>query len=469
MQGSAKILVAVGDESLSDILTGVLRSLKHRVRRCSELPLLQDLLQNRQFDLCFCDVRLWLASQADGDLLQLARQAAAPVPVIMLADYAESDLAEQSLAQGASACLSKPLRTDLMLQALESTLSQPSDAQMPVETEEPISPPPAAQLHFGLIMGEHPGMLALYEQIEKVAPTDMTVLIQGESGTGKELVAKAIHRSSRRANAPFVAINCASMPENLLESELFGHVKGSFTGAVRNKDGLFLAANGGTLFLDEVGSISLGMQLTLLRTLQEREIRPVGCLHNIPVDVRVIAASNEDLDRKRQQGQMRDDLFYRLSVFPVKIMPLRERISDIGSLADFFLADFAQDASPPQLSTGVLATLQAYNWPGNVRELENSLRRAYAMSDKKMLRLADLAEDLRDFQASPPTGEKTEEDTGPHPYSREECDLTLKAYLKLCERYYLRLVLEKFSGDIKASARSLGISESTLYRKREDD
>ncbi|NLF94679.1 MAG: sigma-54-dependent Fis family transcriptional regulator [Oligosphaeraceae bacterium] len=428
---------------------------------------MQDLLRNRQFDLCFCEVRLWLASKADGDLLQLARQAVPPIPVIMLADYAESSLAEQAAANGAAACLYKPLKTDLMLQALESTLSLAAVAGAgAMEPEAPVVSPTPAQLHFGLIMGEHPGMHALYEQIEKVASTDMTVLIQGESGTGKELVAKAIHRSSPRAHAPFVAINCASMPENLLESELFGHVKGSFTGAVRNKDGLFLAANGGTLFLDEVGSISSGMQLTLLRTLQEREIRPVGCLHNIPVDVRVLAATNEDLDRKRQQGLMRDDLFYRLSVFPLQVMPLRERISDVELLANFFLADFAQGETAPQLSAGALSALQAYNWPGNVRELENSLRRAYAMSDKKMLRLADLSEPLRNFH---PAGEPPASASATSPYPRDECDLTLKAYLKLCERHYLRLVLDKYAGDIKASARSLGISESTLYRKKEDE
>ncbi len=466
MQSSAKILIAVGDDSLSDILAGVLRSLEHRVRCCSDLPTLQNLLQHRPFDLCFCDVRLWLASQADADLLQLAKQAIPAIPMLMLADYAEVSQAEKAVASGAVAWLNKPLKTDLMLQALHRTLAMRKTAgQAVVEPEVPSSAPEKAQMHFGLIMGEHPGMLALYEQIDKVAPTDMTVLIQGESGTGKELVAKAVHRRSKCAQAPFVAINCASMPENLLESELFGHVKGSFTGAVRNKDGLFLAANGGTLFLDEVGSISSSMQLTLLRVLQEREIRPVGCLHNIPVEVRVIAATNEDLDRKRQLGHMRDDLFYRLSVFPLKIMPLRDRISDVELLANFFLADFAQGTPAPLISEQVLAALQAYNWPGNVRELENGLRRAYAMSDKKLLRLADLSESLRDFL---PSSIAPALPTGTLPYQREECDLTLKAYLKLCERNYLRLVLEKCGGDIKTAAKSLGISESTLYRKKED-
>jgi len=465
MQGSAKILVAVGDDSLSDILAGVLRSLEHRVRCCSDLPTLQNLLQHRSFDLCFCDVRLWLASQAEGDLLQLAKQAIPAIPMLMLADYAEVGLAQEAVANGATAWLNKPLKTDLMLQALQSTLAMRTAARATVEPEKSASVPEKAQMHFGLIMGEHPGMLELYAQIDRVAPTDMTVLIQGESGTGKELVAKAIHRSSKRSHAPFVAINCASMPENLLESELFGHMKGSFTGAVRNKDGLFLAANGGTLFLDEVGSISSGMQLTLLRTLQEREIRPVGCLHNIPVDVRVIAATNEDLDRKRQQGHLRDDLFYRLSVFPLKVMPLRERMSDIELLANFFLTDFAQGMATPGISERVLAALLAYNWPGNVRELENGLRRAYAMSDKKMLRLADLSESIQNFL---PPGDAPAVPEGSLPYRREECDLTLKAYLKLCERHYLRLVLEKCGGDIKIAAKGLGISESTLYRKKED-
>ena len=192
----------------------------------------------------------------------------------------------------------------------------------------------------GLIVGEHPTMLELYRQIEKAAPTEMTVLIQGESGTGKELVARAIHQKSLRANKPFVAINCASLPENLLESELFGHLKGAFTGAVRDKNGLFLAADGGTLFLDEVGSIPVSMQLALLRALQEREIRPVGALQNIPVNVRVLAATNEDLSQRMSTGQLRDDLYYRLSVFPLKLPPLRERKSDIPLLARHFISRF---------------------------------------------------------------------------------------------------------------------------------
>ncbi|NMA20815.1 MAG: sigma-54-dependent Fis family transcriptional regulator [Lentisphaerae bacterium] len=467
MSASARILIAEEDERLLDILKGLLRFFDHRVRSSSDPALIRELLGTKQWDVFFCDTRLWQNSLSEGDFLELCAQAVPPVPVILLADYANVSVASAAMKRGVFAWLNKPLKTELALQTLNSALALRSEKgkKAPESKAEEM---PDAKEHFGLIVGEHPTMLELYRQIEKAAPTEMTVLIQGESGTGKELVARAIHQKSLRANKPFVAINCASLPENLLESELFGHLKGAFTGAVRDKNGLFLAADGGTLFLDEVGSIPVSMQLALLRALQEREIRPVGALQNIPVNVRVLAATNEDLSQRMSTGQLRDDLYYRLSVFPLKLPPLRERKSDIPLLARHFISRFKKKHdSTLDISAEALLALEKYAWPGNVRELENSLQRAVALSDQKMIFVKDLPEACQDPGTTENQGTASstaEKNTFTLPPIPEEI-MTLKAYLRFCERHYVRYVLEQFNDDREAAARSLGISTSTLYRK----
>ena len=256
----------------------------------------------------------------------------------------------------------KPIRSAAAIRGWSKPLSQ-TQAAAPEEAPAQVEPSPEAiERHFGVLVGEHEGMRRLYDQIDKIADTDMTVLLRGDSGTGKELFAMAIHNASQRARRPFVAVNCAALPEQLLESELFGHLKGSFTGAVRNKEGLFQAAEGGTLFLDEIGSISINMQLTLLRVLQERKIRPVGGNTMLPVDVRVIAATNEDLEKRIQDGVFRQDLYYRLSVMPIIIPPLRERRSDIGLLANWFLSQISgQDGGQFTLAPAALQALESYS------------------------------------------------------------------------------------------------------------
>ncbi len=468
MSVSARILIAEEDERLSDILKGLLRVFDHRVRSCADPALVRELLSSRQWDVFFCDTRFWQSSIKEGDFLELAAQAAPSVPVVLLADYANVSVAAAALSRGVFAWLNKPLKTELAIQTLNAVLDSRAGKASGENCSEEIS---VAEQNFGLIVGEHSGMQDLYRQIRKVAPTEMTVLIQGESGTGKELVAKAIHQNSLRANKPFVAINCASLPENLLESELFGHLKGAFTGAVRNKNGLFLAADGGTLFLDEVGSIPVSMQLALLRALQEREIRPVGALQNIPVDVRVVAATNEDLSQRLVNGQLRDDLYYRLSVFPLKLQPLRERKSDIPLLARYFVSRFKEkNKTAPGISEEALQALQKYSWPGNVRELENSLQRAVALSDQKMICVRDLPEACQNQGKIPENGNLSSGAPKKNFIMPPTLtgDLTLKAYLKHCERHYLRYVVEQFDGDKEAAARALGVSLATLYRKYEE-
>lgn len=464
MSVSARILIAEEDERLSDILKGLLRVFEHRVRSCSDPVVIRELLGSRKWDVFFCDTRFWQSSLKDGDFIELARLASPSIPVILLADYANVSIASAALSHGVLAWLNKPLKTEIVIQTLNNVLALRTAKTPP---EIPAEELPSVPENFGLIVGEHPAMQELYRQIRKVAPTEMTVLIQGESGTGKELVAKAIHQNSLRANKPFVAINCASLPENLLESELFGHLKGAFTGAVRNKNGLFLAADGGTLFLDEVGSIPVSMQLALLRALQEREIRPVGALQNISVDVRVLAATNEDLSERLAKGQLRDDLYYRISVFPLTLPPLRERKSDIPLLARYFVTRFKEkNKSASGISEEALLALQKYSWPGNVRELENSLQRAVALSDQTMILVKDLPEacqNLENNKDRDPSSQSATKNTFQLPPIPEE--LTLKAFLKLCERHFVRYVREQFGDDKEAAARSLGISVATLYRK----
>lgn len=464
---SARVLIAEEDASLSEILKGLLRSFEHRVRSCSDPLLLRELLQDRSWDLFFCDAAFWHKHLKDGDFLQLALNSSAPVPVIMLADYAANDLAALAQSKGAAATLHKPIKSEAAMQIVNRLLQQKQADPKVEELAEDIA---YTDEHFDLLVGEHKSMLDMYAQIKRVAESEMTVLIQGESGTGKELVAKAIHKSSPRADKAFIAINCASLPENLLESELFGHLKGAFTGAVRDKDGLFLAADGGTLFLDEVGAIPVSMQLALLRALQEREIRPVGGLQNIQVDVRVISASNEDLRTRMDKGLLRNDLFYRLSVFPINIPPLRERSSDIAILTKYFLKKH-QIAEKVQISQEALQALSAYQWPGNVRELENCLQRALTMCEDQLIKLEDLPEycqtNIEKKELDSPTAAENAT-KGEFILPSISGELTLKAYLRHCERHYLRYVLELFNGDKEAAAKTLGISLATFYRKHEE-
>jgi DNA-binding NtrC family response regulator len=470
-----RILLIEKDQGLSEILRHLLRSQDNRVRSCDNLEDVQALLADgRPWDACFLDTAIWresLQSETCEDILAALVNCPQPVPVLMLAAYADFALAEDAVKQGAFGWLPKPLRAESALEMLERALAQkrqePSPlGQCPAASDaesSPVAAMPAVCAHYGYLIGEHPRMLELYRQMEKAAATEMTVLIQGESGTGKELVAHAIHDLSNRRGGPFLAINCASVPETLLESELFGHVKGAFTGATQGKDGLFLAASGGTLFLDEIGSIPLSMQLALLRVLQEHEIRPVGSVKSLPVDVRVVAATNENLTQLLQQGLFRNDLYFRLSAFPLFLPPLRDRKSDVALLTADYLH---REAEGMEVSSEVMAVLERYDWPGNVRQLLNVLNRAKALTENKVLELTSLPYELL-AEAKPA------EEAAPQPVPAQEekprpMDMTLKAYLKMCERRYVRQVLDYCSGNKEQAARVLGISTATLYRKCEE-
>jgi transcriptional regulator with GAF, ATPase, and Fis domain len=342
-------------------------------------------------------------------------------------------------------------------------------------------------------------MLEVYKLIAMVAPARTTVLLEGESGTGKELVARAIHRNGARAAKPFLAVNCAAIPEGLLESELFGHARGSFTGAVAEKRGLFEEASGGTLFLDEVGDTSLAIQSKILRVLQEQEVRRVGSTVPIRVDVRVIAATNRDLAALVQEGRFREDLYYRLNVVTIRLPPLRERKEDIPLLVAHLVRKHARAAGrgdpPPQVAPEALAALCAYRWPGNVRELEHVVERAVTLAGRPILLLDDLPQKVREAvepaaagaPAPGPDGAREGDGREPNgnarrqpstvPVGGTETDLaaagstsasgriSLRATLEAAEREHIERVLRETGGDRQAAARILGIDRKTLYRK----
>jgi two-component system response regulator PilR (NtrC family) len=302
------------------------------------------------------------------------------------------------------------------------------------------------------------------EMIRKVAPTDTTVLVYGESGTGKELVAKAIHAYSKRKAKNFMPVNCAALPEPLLESEMFGHVKGAFTGASANKPGLFEVANGGTIFLDEIGSMPLSIQGKLLRVLQEKEVRRVGGTENIPIDARVLAATNTRLESLMEQGKFREDLYYRISVIPIEIKPLRERPEDILPLVYHFLrGEGPKDKPPPSIDPEVCSILESYAWPGNVRELENAIKHALTFVKDNTVTKDLLPPRIATTSVQPTVRAATLAED----FDASKCR-SLKAFLRAKEKEYLEQVLTFTGGNKEKAAQALKISLATLYRKLPD-
>jgi transcriptional regulator with PAS, ATPase and Fis domain len=389
------------------------------------------------------------ARGALGDLRRLRRLRGAPA-VLVRVGAADAAQVPELLAAGA---------VDVVLRGAREP--QQADAELleriekaPLPAREPAAAPAPERPEFLRgIVGESAPLRAAFALVERAAGSQATVLLSGETGTGKELLARAVHLGSRRCEAPFLAVNCAAFPETLLESELFGHLKGAFTGADRDKKGLFEVASGGTLFLDEIGETALAFQAKLLRVLQERELRPVGALGSRPIDVRVIAASNRDLRREVGRGRFREDLYYRLAVFEIHVPPLRERPEDVVPLARHFLASHGRRDGKPGLrlasDTGHL--LQSYPWPGNVRELENEMQRAVALAEPgetitpsrlsaRLLGILECAEAVGDGE-------------------------TLRATLDRVEAWLLRRALDAQGGRRSATARRLGLTREGLYKK----
>ncbi|MBI3205873.1 MAG: sigma-54-dependent Fis family transcriptional regulator [Myxococcales bacterium] len=379
-----------------------------------------------------------------------AAQARPDVPVIVLDERSPVEFALEAMRAGAYDFLTSPLDDRVLLFAVAGAVDYRRASHD--RNRPPVEPGADEGPGVGLL-GESPAMRALRRSVERVSPTNATVLLLGESGTGKEVVASALHRGSLRASGPFVPINCAALPAALLESELFGHAKGAFTGATSAKQGLFVEASGGTLFLDEIGDLPLALQPKLLRALQERCVRPVGGGREIPVDVRLVAATNRDLRRLVDEQRFREDLFYRLSVVEIDLPPLRRRGQDVLLFANHCLERLAgrMKREPLRLAPAVAQAMLTHDWPGNVRELENCVERAVALAQGSLIELEDLPESVR---RAPPTRDPDVAGGDRGLISLEET-----------ERRHVLHVLEAVGGNKSLAAQVLGVDRKTLYRK----
>lgn len=446
----SRILLVDDEQSILSVLSALLKTENFQVVPCNNGERAKELIVAEEFDLVISDIRM---TPVDGiQILKHAHQERPALAVIMLTAYGSVETAIEALKLGAFDYVTKPFKVDELL----ITVKRAIEYNKAITENADLKAQLGMKYQLENIVAESPVMQNTCEMIRKVAPADTTVLITGESGTGKELIAKAIHLNSRRKEKNFVAVNCAALPEPLLESEMFGHVKGAFTGASANKEGLFETAAGGTIFLDEIGSMPLAIQGKLLRVLQEKEIRRVGGNESLKVDVRVLAATNVNLETLIEEGKFRQDLFYRLSVIPIEVKPLRERVDDVLPLAYHFLRIESKSETPPRLTPDVCSILQSYPWPGNVRELENAIKHAltFAKADgvtKDVLPPKIAATPVKARAISPEL-------------DASKCK-SLKAFLRGKEKEYLSQVLSHTAGDKEKAAKSLKISLATLYRK----
>jgi DNA-binding NtrC family response regulator len=442
----AAILLVDDEPSARATMALLLKKRGHRVSEAAEVATAIKTLTDNSFEIIVTDLRM-----PDGDGLDVLRAAKAHCPdadVILLTAYAGWESAKEAIQLGAFDYFEKGREPDELLHRIDRAVE---DKALRRENENLRS---QVRERFGLpgLVATSPQMREVLDLVGRVAPTDATVLIRGESGTGKEVIAKALHHASRRSSGRFVAINCGALPETLLESEMFGHVKGAFTGAGANKKGLFEEADGGTVFLDEIGEMTPSLQVALLRALQSGEIRPVGSTQSLTVDARVVAATNRDLEPMIRQGAFREDLFYRLNVIPIELPPLRERREDIPLLAELFLGRFAErQGRVLRLSAGAMECLFRYSWPGNVRELENAMERTAILARAETIEPGDLP---------PHVGAGLV----PGPAPTLETEQTLAE----AERAHILRILERYGWNHSRAAEALGIGRTTLWRKLKD-
>jgi DNA-binding NtrC family response regulator len=455
-----KILIVDDEARILLLLQSLLKANGYDAVTAKDGQQALDLLKRDAFDIVISDLRM---SPMDGMTLFREIKTVSPsLPVILLTAYASVETAIEAMKTGAFDYLTKPFKVDEMLATIHRA-EEHLNSNSAVVASDPNAP---LRYQFENLIAANSAMLQVCEMIQRVAPTSATVLINGESGTGKEVIARTIHNTSLRKDKPWVAVNCAALPENLLESEMFGHVKGAFTGAVSDKEGLFETANGGTLFLDEISSLPLMLQGKLLRVLQEKEIRRVGGTKNINIDVRVIAASNTNLEQMVVQGAFRADLFYRFAVITLDIPPLRDRTEDILPLAKhFILAETAGFKQQPSLSQEAADILVAYKWPGNVRELENAIKHAVTFLQGDAITLDLLPPRI----LSRAQETKTQNAATAATALSGSNNTSLKGFLKLKEKEYLEQILSSTHGDKEKAAQTLQVSLATLYRKLSDD
>jgi two-component system, NtrC family, response regulator PilR len=448
-----KVLLVDDEPSILSVLSALLKAESYEVMPVLGGEKARELIRSENFDLMISDIRM---SPVNGmELLRQSHDERPQMPVIMLTAYGSVETAIEALKLGAFDYVTKPFKVDELLITVQRAL----DYSTALSENANLKAQLGTRYQLENIVAESPAMKNACEMIRKVAPTDATVLIYGESGTGKELVAKAIHANSQRKKKSFLAVNCAALPEPLLESEMFGHVKGAFTGATSNKEGLFETAGGGTIFLDEIGSMPLSIQGKLLRVLQEKEVRRVGSNEHIAIDARVLAATNVRLETLLQDGKFREDLYYRLSVIPIEIKPLRDRTEDIMPLVYHFLQREAKDRQPaPTVDPEACAAMETYAWPGNVRELENAVKHALTFSKDNKITKDVLPTKMATSSISlTPKSSEPIDDLG-------KCK-SLKGFLRAKEKEYLKQILAYTGGDKERAAKALKISLATLYRK----
>lgn len=453
-----RILIVDDEPTILNLLNKILIGQGYDATPASNGEKALQLLQTERFDLMVSDINM---TPINGmELLRKASKSWPDMGVIMLTAYGTVATAVEAMKEGAFDYITKPFKLDELVltvqRALEyhNAISENKDLKARLEQKD----------HLEGIVAESPGMRKVCEMIERVAPTSTTVLIYGESGTGKELVARALHHYSPRKDATFMAINCAALPAQLMESEMFGYVKGAFTGANATKTGLFETAHGGTLFLDEIGSMPIEIQSKLLRVLQDKKIRKVGGSDHTEVDVRIIAASNEKLEKLIEQGKFREDLYYRLSVISIDIPPLRNRPEDILPLAAHILRkELGPDAELPLIEHEAQSILDNYNWPGNVRELENTIQHALTFAQQGSITKdtlpAKIVNTVEEGIKSGVIANRRDQFKGK----------SLKAFLHDKEKEFLQRTIESMHGDKEKAANELGISLATLYRKLPSD
>jgi len=440
-----RILIADDEENLVTLFKRILQKEGHEVQCASSGEEALDKLETEWFDLVITDLKM---PGLDGlELLKKGKAVNPAMPFIMLTAFGTVHSAVEAMKEGAYDYLVKPLDTEELKVVVKKAL----EVHRLTREVERLRSQLELDLDFKQFVGQSKPMRAILRLVKIVAKSNATVLIQGESGTGKELIARAIHQHSPRHDYPFVAIDCASVPETLLESELFGHVRGAFTGAISNKRGLLEEAHGGTLLLDEIGETTPAFQVKLLRVLQESEIRPVGSTRNTKVNVRIIAATNKNLKQEVEKGAFRDDLFYRLSVVPVVVPPLRERREDIPPLVDHFIKKYCKQGNmeTKRIALKALKLLMEHPWPGNVRELEHLIERAVVLSP---------GSDIEPEVLFPIRTAKPEEVSTP-------LQEATKRAAEFVERDRIMEALQKTRGKRSPAARLLGISRAALYKK----
>jgi two-component system response regulator PilR (NtrC family) len=448
------ILIIDDEESLRQVLRIRLKRGQHTIEEAGsgEEGLIR--LHQKEFDVVFTDLRM--PGSVDGmGVLQAIREQYPNTQVVMMTAYASTETAIKALKMGAYDYITKPFKNIdeievIVNKCMEKRALLKENVQLRSELHDRYS--------FANLLGKSKPMRELFDLLRKVASANSYVLITGENGTGKELVARAIHYNSPRAKRPFVPVNCGAIPESLLENELFGHVRGAFTGAERDKNGLFRQADGGTLFLDEIGELPLHTQVKLLRVLEEQEIRPIGAEQSIPIDVRILSATNRDLEFEVEQGTFRQDLFYRLKVMQLKMPPLRKRREDIPLLASHFVNHFSELANREMegISREAMDSLTTYRFPGNIRELKNIIERAVLLESSNTIQIESLPSEVRDFQKTP---------SYPAMQSVHLPSEGLEAFLEQSERALLQLALKQANGVRKDAAKLLHISfRSFRYR-----